>query len=400
MISEENIKYSLQNLKMRKARSLLTILSIFVGIMTIFIFISFGWGLFDYVNELSTGGSADKFMVQGKGSGAPGLSEIGFTDNDLDTVEKTRGVFEVSGYKYQVVEVKQDRINKFVFMSSINPKTELLFESFNMNIEIGRGLKSGDVDKVALGYNYQIDNKIFPKGLDLNDRIEINGKKYDIVGFYENLGNPQDDSNIYITEDGFDKLFPDKDQYSIIVGRASIDDMTNTVERVEKDLRKERGEEEGKEKFSVQSFEDQLETFSLVLNMIIGFIILIAFISVVVSAVNTANTMITSVLERVKEIGVIKSIGAKNSEIFNIFLFESSFLGFVSGIVGVLVGWAFSSYAGKLLNNLGWGFLSPHFSWYLFAGCIVFATIVGAISGVVPAYNASKLKPTEALRYE
>lgn len=368
--------------------------------MTIFIFISFGWGLFDYVEELSTGGSADKFMVQGKGGGVPGSSEIGFTENDLDTVEKTRGVFEVSGYKMQVVEVKQNKINKFVFMTSINPKTELLFESFNMKTGTGRDLKSGDVDKVALGYNYQIDDKIFPKGMDLNDKIEINGNKYGVVGFFESIGNPQDDSNIYITEAGFDKLFPEEDLYSMIVGRASIDDMEGTVERVEKDLRKARGEEEGKEEFSVQSFEAQLEAFSVVLNMIIGFIILIAFISVVVSAVNTANTMVTSVLERIKEIGVIKSIGAKNSEIFNIFLFESSFLGFISGVFGVIVGWIFSAYAGKLLTELGWGFLSPHFSWYLFAGCIAFATIVGAISGVAPAYNASKLKPTEALRYE
>ena len=57
--------------------------------MTIFIFISFGWGLFDYVNELSTGGSADKFMVQGKGNTAPGLSEIKFSDNDLKIIEKS-----------------------------------------------------------------------------------------------------------------------------------------------------------------------------------------------------------------------------------------------------------------------------------------------------------------------
>ena len=78
--------------------------------------------------------------------------------------------------------------------------------------------------------------------------------------------------------------------------------------------------EEGKEDFTVQSFDDLLEDFSNALDLIIGFVVLIAFISVIVSTINTANTMITSVLERYKEIGILKAVGAKNSEIFKIYL--------------------------------------------------------------------------------
>ena len=150
----------------------------------------------------------------------------------------------------------------------------------------------------------------------------------------------------------------------------------------------------------MQSFEELIESFSNVLNIIIGFIILIALISVLVSAVNTANTMITSVLERYKEIGILKAIGAKNSDIFWIFLFESSFLGFVAGVLGVLLGWGFASLAGSVLTNLGWGFLAPYYSGYLFAGLILFATVTGAISGVIPAIRASKTNTVDALRYE
>ncbi|MBW3020597.1 ABC transporter permease [Candidatus Woesearchaeota archaeon] len=400
MISEENVKYSLRNLGKRKARSFLTILSIFVGIATIFIFISFGWGLYDYVDELSTGGSADKFMIQGRGLGAPGLSDITFSQNDLDTVSKTRGVLDLIGYYFKVVEVTQGKTKRFVFISASDPKTDLLIESFGIDVEKGRNVQTGDTNKVALGYNYQIDNKIFPKGLKLNDKIEINGQDFKVIGFFESIGNPQDDSNIYMSEEGFLRLFPNETDYTMLVGRAPLDDMDGTIERAKKELRKNRNEAEGAETFTIQSFQDQIEAFGTVLNIIIGFIVLVALISVVVSAINTANTMITSVLERIKEIGIIKSIGAKNSEIFNIFLFESSFLGFVAGAIGVLVGWAFSSTTANVLANLGWGFLSPHYSWYLFAGCVAFATIVGAISGVAPAYQASKLKPTEALRYE
>ena len=105
-------------------------------------------------------------------------------------------------------------------------------------------------------------------------------------------------------------------------------------------------------------------------------------------------------IERIKEIGVIKSIGGKNSAVFGIFLFESGFLGFVSGVIGTLLGWGLSSLGGNILDNLGWGFLSPAFPISLFVGCIAFATITGAISGVIPAYRASKINPVTALRYE
>ena len=186
----------------------------------------------------------------------------------------------------------------------------------------------------------------------------------------------------------------------MIVASVDVDKISNAIDNIEKNLRDSRNVEEGKEDFTVSSFEDMLEQFTSALNIIIGFVILIALISVVVSAINTANTMITSVLERVKEIGVMKSIGARNSEILKIFLFESSFLGFMAGVVGVFLGWLLAFVAGTILLSLGWGFLQPYYPWQLFLGCILFATVTGAISGIVPAISASRTNPVEALRYE
>ena len=110
--------------------------------------------------------------------------------------------------------------------------------------------------------------------------------------------------------------------------------------------------------------------------------------------------MITSVLERYKEIGVLKAIGARNSKIFTIFLFESSFLGFIAGVLGVAIGFGLSWIGGKILTGVGYGFLQPHFGWQLFVGCVAFAVLTGAISGVIPAFNASKTNTVDALRYE
>tara|TARA_Y100000310_G_scaffold228743_1_gene231034 strand:- start:2009 stop:3220 length:1212 start_codon:yes stop_codon:yes gene_type:complete len=402
VISVESIKYSLRNLSHRKARSFLTILSILIGITTIFIFISFGWGLYDYMEELTSGSSADKVMIAAKGSGAPGLDDtFKLTDDDLKAVQRTSGVYEATGSYFKPVDVKQKDVVRYTFIISYDPDNPLIMDTFNIEIDNGRELKSGDRGKVVLGYNYQLSEKIFPKAYEVNDNIEIIGEKMKILGFYESIGNPQDDSQIYITNDYMKELYVDENlSYGYIIARVDVDNVDGVVERIEKNLRNERDLEEGKEDFTVQSFNDLLEAYGSVLNIIIGFVILIALISVVVSAVNTANTMITSVLERIKEIGVIKSIGARNSEVFKIFLFESSFLGFVAGVIGATFGLLISYAGGVLLDNLGWGFLSPHFSVWLFVGCVVFATVTGGISGVIPAIRASKINPVDALRYE
>lgn len=403
MIGEESIRYSLRNLEHRKGRSFLTVFSILVGIMTIFIFISFGLGLFNYTKSFTEGSSIDKVLVLAKGGGAPGMSSIVLDDDDLEIVEKVAGVKSATGIYFEVAEIEKRDKKLFSYVVSYDPQNDILLDIFDVEAEKGRLLLPNDDGKVVLGYNYMIDGKIFDRGLDINEDVEINGEKLKIVGFFESVGNPQDDSQVYVTNEYFEKLFPGE-TYSQLAAQVELNIMDKVIENIEKKLRKHRGLEEGKEDFYVQSFEDMIESYGSILNIVIGFIILIALISVMVSAVNTANTMITSVLERYREIGILKAVGAKNSEIFGIFLFESSFLGFLAGVLGVLIGFIITTVAGLVLNNLGWGFLQPSysylFSYDIFVYCILFAVLTGTVSGVLPAIRASKINTVDALRYE
>jgi len=400
MISKESVKYSLNNLKNRKRRSAFTIISIFVGITTIFIFVSFGLGLYSYIDEYISGGSVDKVIIQSKGTSLSGMDDtFAFTEDELEAIEATSGVYEASGVYFKSAEVVQGKKRIYTLIFGYDPKKPLIMDTFNIGIEKGRDLNDGDSSAV-LGYNYLSDNKIFPKGYSVGERIEIQEEKVKIIGFYEEIGSPQDDAQIYVTNDFMRDLYGENISYNWIVARVDIEDIDRVVENIEKNLRKERGLEEGKEDFFVQSFADMMETYTVVLDMVIGFIILIALISVLVSAVNTANTMITSVLERIKEIGIMKSVGARNSYILGIFLFESSFLGFIAGIIGCAVGWLISYSGALILDNIGYGFLQPGFPVSLFAGCIIFAILTGAISGIAPAINAMRINPVDALRYE
>ena len=112
------------------------------------------------------------------------------------------------------------------------------------------------------------------------------------------------------------------------------------------------------------------------------------------------NTMYTAVLERTKEIGIMKAIGAKNKSILFIFIFESGLLGIIGGGLGVMSGYIIAKIGGMIAAASGYSMLQPSFPIYLTLGCLLFAFFVGAGSGFFPAVQASKLKPVDSLRYE
>lgn len=406
MISKEMWKYAWTNLNNRKVRSLLTILSIFVGISTIFIFVSFGWGLYDYVEEISSQMGVDKLVLQPKGIGGPGSDDtFKLLDKDLETFEKTKGITAAAGMMYKFAKIEEKRVIKYTYIISIPTNDAkayaLVREFFTAKVIKGRELKKGDSDKVALGYRFMQPKKVFDSPFSLNDKISVNGHELEIVGFYGEIGNPQDDSQIYMTEETFLRITGLNKSYSMIVGKVdNVDNIDEIKDRAEKNLRHVRNQEEGKEDFFVQTFQELIAIFKNSLNFIVGFVVLIALVSVLVSAINTANTMFTSILERTKEIGVLKSIGARNSQVLLLFLVESSILGLIAGIIGASVGVLITNTAANLLKTFGFGFLKPHSSLTLFFGCILFATLVGTISGVIPARNASKMNPVDSLRYE
>ncbi len=402
MMNKELINYSIRNLKHRKGRSFLTVFSILIGIATIFIFISFGLGLYNYTQNFVRGGSADKVLIMAKGlSGSTGLDTgVTFTNSDIRAVKGASGVYQATGIYDKIVQVTENNENKYAVLISYDPSVPIVLQSFNAELDSGRFLQPSDTRKAVLGYNYKINGKIFRKAVPLGSQIEINGTKLQVVGFLKALGNPQDDASIYITNDYFKTLYPETSSYAEIVAKVDIKNIDTVVSNIQQALRNERNEKKGQEDFFVQSFQDLLKSYMSVLNIIIGFVILIALTSVLVSGINTANTMITSVLERFKEIGVLKSMGARNSEVLGIFLFESAFLGMMAGILGVILGFVMTTIAGSILANLGLSFLAPYYSIWLFVGCILFATFTGAISGVIPAIKASRINTVDALRYE
>jgi putative ABC transport system permease protein len=190
------------------------------------------------------------------------------------------------------------------------------------------------------------------------------------------------------------------DEQDIIVAKVSSGyDIESVAEAIKEKMRKDRKLKEGEEDFSVQTPVSAVQGVNNILNIVNLIIAGIAAISLIVGGIGIANTMYTSVLERTKEIGIMKAIGAKNSDILLIFLFEAGMLGMAGGIIGVLIGLGLSFGMSTAANSaLGTTLLKVTFSPMLIIGALTFSLTIGIISGVMPAIRASKLKPVDALR--
>jgi len=129
-----------------------------------------------------------------------------------------------------------------------------------------------------------------------------------------------------------------KEESAIYVKTAVGFEPEDVAEDIERKLRKFRSEKEGEETFNVQTSEQLLESFSTIFNVVQAVLIGIAAISLIVGGIGIMNTMYTAVIERTKEIGTMKAVGARNSDILLIFLFEAGLLGLVGGAIGIAIG--------------------------------------------------------------
>ncbi len=394
----------LNNLRRRKLRSWLTMIGIFIGIAAVVALISLGQGLQDYITEEFEKLGADKIIIMPKGMGPPGTAgpSLILTSEDLKTIENVRGVKWAMGFLIKQGQAFYKDESGIGFVTGANPEDlELLNEIQSFNLLEGRQLKKGDKYKVVLGYNH-IYEDIWDKPMQIGSTINIEGYDFKVVGVMEKIGNPIDDRILYVTKDALKEILDIEDEESqIIVKTAEGFDPEDVAETIERKLRKSRGEKEDQETFSVQTSEQLLETFQSIFAVVQGVLVGIAGISLLVGGVGIMNTMYTAVLERTKEIGTMKAIGAKNSHVLLLFLLESGLLGLVGGLIGVGVGIGLAKTAEYVAAvALGSDLLQASMNPIIFGGALAFSFIIGTLSGILPAMQASKLKPADALRFE
>ena len=402
---KEIFSLAARNIGLQEKRSWLTIIGIFIGIAAVVSIISLGQGLQLAIDEQFEQLGTDKIIIQSNantfGTGAGQLTNP-LTTRDVDVIRSTQGITQVTYMPMRSAQIQFGGETYFYFAAGADMDNyDLVREFYFMEVEEGRELRTNDRYSVIVGADYA-RRAVFDNPLRVGDRMQIQGQRFNIIGIFEAAGNAQDDRTVLMPKNVMKDLYGITDTADFIIARVDLSEDINLVrERLERNLREERGLREGSEDFNLQTPDDFRESFDTIFLIVQIVLLGIAGISLVVGGINIMNAMYTSVLERTKEIGIMKAIGATPKKIQQIFLIESGLLGLIGGGIGIVVGLA----AAKTMEIIGQQALNtPYLQAYISAplilGSLVFAVSVGMISGYFPARQASKQNPVESLRYE
>lgn len=267
-------------------------------------------------------------------------------------------------------------------------------------IKEGRMLDSADQNVVIIGG--RLATSYFDKPLGINKMISIEGNAFRVVGILDD-----ESRNIYMPIQMAYQLIEDKknDVYdSITIKIKNEDQLDEVMAKIDSKLMMVRHVTEKNKDFSLSSSKQMQETMAQTMSSVSAFLVAIAAVSLIVGAVGIANTMFTSVLEKTKEIGIMKAIGAKNRDVLLIFLLNAALIGLVGGVIGIMLGALLSGIMPMLMGGIpmgrGGGGLVAIVSLNSVIMAVSVSVTAGIIAGIIPAYQASRLKPVDALRYE
>ena len=386
---------AVNNIKERKLRSWLTVIGIVIGIGAIVTLIFLGNGLENAINmQFSKMGVSNIRITPGNLRGPPS-GEIGFSDDIIDKVESVKSVEYVNPILLNLADVEYG--NEILYLYSVGYDTKLSKKGFidtDVDVTEGRLFEESDKDVAIVGYNVAYDK--FKKDISVKNNIKINGRNVKIIGIFEDTGTELDD-RIYIPLDTARSIFNKYGFVNVLAVKIREGlDMEKAGEDIKNKLKKTMDEKE----FSVYTPKQLLDQLSSILGAIKIILSGIAAISLVVGGIGIMNSMFTSVLERTRQIGIMKAIGATKKDILSLFLIESGLIGLGGGLIGVVLGITTAKIVEVVAFNLGFSLLVIKLDFLLIGLVLFFAFFIGMVSGAIPAYQAASLKPVDALRYE
>lgn len=427
----DSIKLSFNNILHRRLRAWLTLLGIIIGVAAVVAIVSIGEGAQASVTaQLSTLGNdiitvnpgferAGNFFGGFRGGG--GLSSTGFRAETAGTSSSSAKEPTLSKLDSIIIRGNPNvlYVNEVVSgrgeLTFLSEKTSLSIQGVNpnawiqvSNVELasGRALNSSDLTAVVIGD--RIANSTFKQPVTLGRQVSLEGKTFTVVGIIKpsgaGFGFGGSDSTVYLNYvSAWTVTDVNKDLFSSIQAKVrDPEDVQETTGELTRSLMISRRVTEGNQDFSITSAQAIQERVSGVTDTLTLFLGAIAGVSLLVGAVGIANSMFTSVLEKTREIGIMKSLGSTNGEVLRLFIIESGLFGLSGGIIGVILGSVVSIGISMLgINAIGpGGQLRTALPIPLLIGAILLSTLIGIVSGIMPARAAAQLKPVEALRYE
>lgn len=374
-----------RNLKRQAVRTILAAIGIIIGVIAIS-----SMGILGNSLKLSVTDSfsdiGDKIIVYP----APGEDYI--TDKQVAQIKKVSNIESVIPVRSggEVVEYKKGGTTFQYYVSVYDLKKEDLDKL--AELEQGRYFKPGSTEcVVGSGIAKNLD-------LSLGQKIEIDGTNLRVVGILKERGLGFDistDSGVFTSSEMYEKLYPDADDGygTAIVVVKDIDKIDPVMEGIEERLNKK---EDTVTVFATNSITESLDS---VFRSVSLFLMGIGSISLLVAGVSILNVMLMSTMERTKEIGIMKAVGASRRDILKMFLLEALFLGLIASTAGALLTLGGSYLIMALLVKNTSYLLTFSSMFYVLEG-FLFGIATSLLGGMYPAWKASMMKPLDALRYE
>lgn len=392
----ESFYLAIETLMSNKTRSFLTMLGVVIGVFAVITLVAIGEGAKTYVyEEVSKFGTGSKYMEihPGKERGFGMMSEK-LTYRDTEAIEKyCPSVAAVDPRTMGNMELKYGKRKMDIqFGMGVSYYYPVVFTH---GVSLGRFYTKSEQEarrKVAV-IGQKVVEKLFSGFNPIGEKIKINGKSFLVVGVFVKKGYTMGfdyDEIVAIPVTTAQRLF-DTNRIMEVGITAKSDELVYKAKEEVKQLLIKRHK---KEDFRIDTMEESLSLINNILAFLTMAIGGIASISLLVGGIGIMNIMLVSVNERIREIGIRKSVGATRRDIFIQFLIESVVISMVGGTVGILLGVGTSM---AIMQALG---ITPIISLWS-ANLAYFVSIfVGVVSGVYPATRAAALDPVEALRYE
>src|SRR3989338_3990062 len=389
------VSLSFQNARHRKLRSWLTIIGILIGIAAIVSLITISKGLEEAITSQFNKMGTNRLMVTPKESNFLSLGQD-LTTDDVKVLEKISELKWITPYLIENANIEFGKEKHFRQVTA-NTVDDIAGRWADIDFRVGEGRLWNQEEKYSAIIGTKVAEDMFDRKIRVNNNIKINGQKFKIIGIFEEFGDPESDNMLHIPIDAARDLFDKEKGVSLIelVVKDGVD-LEDAAKKVKKILKKARNNEN----FEVNTPQQLLEQLGTLLNVVQIVFISIAAISLVVGGIGIMNSMFTSVLEKRRDIGVMKSIGATNKQVMLLFLIEAGLFGLIGGFIGIILG-SIAAYFVKIIASLfGFQLLRISVDIDLIFFSMAFAVGIGMLSGFIPAYQAARLKPVEALRYE